>query len=67
MANEYEALSSSMLTLIGMVSLTVVVLFKAHLNIFWNQLNITLQVVWFQQMCKHHALTNRKRSQISQV
>jgi len=45
MADEHEALSSGMLILIGMVSLSVVVLLKICLNILWNQLNTTLQMV----------------------
>lgn len=36
MTDEHEALSSSMLILIGMVSLSAVVLFKTCLNILWN-------------------------------
>lgn len=45
MANKHEALSSSMLTLIAMVSLLVVVLFKTCFNTLWNQLTISLQMI----------------------
>lgn len=56
MANEHEALSSSVLILIDMVSLSVVVLFETRLNILWNQLNIALQMVWCFNRCVNTVL-----------
>lgn len=62
MTIQREAPSSNVSLLIGMVPLSVIVLFKACLNILWNQLNISLQSIVFQQMCKHCVLPNRKRA-----